>query len=565
MELSQYRKCANVIRGLQKADLVLKNANVVNVFTEEIQKADIAIVEGIIVGIGNYKGKVEHDVKGNYVCPGFIDSHLHLESTLVTPPELIGNAAMCGTTTFIVDPHESANVSGKDGIDYILEQTEDVPANVFVMVPSCVPATEIDDNGCLLTAEKLAPYLKNRRVLGLGEVMDYKAVTTGKANMHAKLRMFQNKVLDGHAPFLNDADLNAYVLAGISTDHECIDFDYAMQERRRGMTVLIREGSAAKNLEAIVSGIVRTGIGTNGFCFCTDDKHIEDIKKEGHINYNVRKAVALGMAPIKAIQMATIQAAQCYGLTNIGAIAPGYQADLLVCENLKEFVIKEVYHKGILITKDSMKRKPCPATLKNTVHIKEFNRKDFALRRNEDLFPVIQMIEGQITTKEHRVRIPGNDFFVADEIYKKIAVIERHKKTGKIGVGVVKGFAIRNGAIASSVSHDSHNIIVIGDNDADMEIAVRELVRTQGGYTLVEHGKIVGTLELPIMGLISDRGHTYVEHVLSNLIKKAHEMGISEHMDPFITLSFMALPVIPEIRITPRGIYNVLQHAIEII
>lgn len=564
MELSQYKKCSDVLRGLQKADFVLKNAKVVNVFTEEIQEADIAIVKGIIVGIGNYEGTVEHDVSGKYVCPGFIDSHLHLESTLVTPPELICNAAMCGTTTFIVDPHESANVSGKEGIAYILEQTEDVPANVYVMVPSCVPATEVDDNGCVLTAEKLAPYLKNNRVLGLGEVMDYKAVTTGEAKMHAKLQLFQDKVRDGHAPFLNEADLNAYILAGISTDHECVDFAYAMQERRRGMTVLIREGSAAKNLEAIVSGIVHAGVDTAGFCFCTDDKHIEEIKKDGHINYNVKKAVKIGIPPIKAIKMATIQAAQCYGLTNKGAIAPGYQADLLVCQNLEDFVIEEVYHKGILITEDKMKRKPCPATLKNTVHIRDFNKADFTLKIPEELFPVIQMIEGQITTKECRVKIPGNEFFTADDTYKKIAVIERHHKTGKIGVGVVTGFGIRNGAIASSVSHDSHNIIVIGDNDSDMETAVRELVRAQGGYTLVEHGKVVGTLELPIMGLLSDRGYVYVEKVLSEMIKKAHAMGISENMDPFITLSFMALPVIPEIRITPRGIYNVRQHAIVI-
>ena len=330
MELERYRLCAEAAKKNAKAELVLKNANVVNVFTGEVIKGDVAIAEGIVVGVGQFEGIEERDMEGKYLCPGFIDSHLHLESTLVTPSELIGQAVQCGTTTYIVDPHESANVSGAAGIDYILEQTENVEANVYVMMPSCVPSTEFDDNGCEFTADKMKPYLDHPRILGLGEVMDYVSVVSGDARMHEKLELFQGRTLDGHAPGLGDEDMAAYAMAGIATDHECTDFDYALKERRLGMQILIREGSAARNLEAIVKGIVEHGISTEGFCFCTDDKHIEEIQKDGHINYNVKKAVELGIPAVQAIQMATVNAAKCYGLRHIGAIAPGYQADIVV-------------------------------------------------------------------------------------------------------------------------------------------------------------------------------------------------------------------------------------------
>lgn len=557
MNVNDYRIYSNVSRKKELAEIVLKNANVINVFTEEIYVADIAIVDGIIAGVGEYSGKIEYDLTGKYVCPGFIDSHLHLESTLVTPAELIYEAAKCGTTTFIVDPHESANVSGLAGIDYILEQTNDVPANVYVMMPSCVPATKIDDNGCTITAKLMEPYLCNERILGLGEVMDYLSVVRGDANMHEKLNLFENKIIDGHAPFLSEEDLAAYTLAGIQTDHECVDFDYAMKERRNGMTILIREGSAAKNLEAIVNGIVQNDADTNGFCLCTDDKHIEEIKTSGHINYSVKKAISLGLKPIKAIKMATIQAAECYGLSHLGAIAPGYQADVIVFHDLEEFEIDSVYYKGKQMKDNNILVKPCPLELKNTIKVSNFSKERFRICKTKQNFPVIQMIDGQITTKMLMIDIPGEEFFEANSTFNKISVIERHVGSGKVGVGVVKGFGIAEGAIASSVSHDSHNIIVVGDNDEDMELAVKELIRTQGGYTIVRKGKVEHTLELPIMGLMSDAGHEVVKEKLGTMIRMAHDMGISERMDPFITLSFMALPVIPEIRITPRGIYHV--------
>ena len=559
MKLQKYQKCSEVTRGLEKAELVLKNARIVNVFTREILNGDIAIENGLISGIGSYEGKKEINLEGRYVCPGLIDSHLHLESTLVTPAELVTVAARHGTTTFIVDPHESANVSGLKGIDYILNQTEDVEANVFVMMPSCVPATAIDDNGCTITAQDMVPYLNNRRILGLGEVMDYISVVTADEAMHSKLDLFRERVRDGHAPFLAESDLQAYVMAGITTDHECSDFDYAMRERRCGMTVHIREGSAARNLKAIVSGIVRKQMNGEGFCFCTDDKHIEDIEKEGHIDHNVRKAIKLGMNPIDAICMATINSAKCYGLRRLGAVATGYQADLLVLDDLENMTIHDVYYNGQRIDQDSEIRvRECPAELKNTVHVGNFTVDDLTLESPDGSFHVIGMQEGEITTVRKRVQLfAGPGVFHADADYQKIAVIERHKATGKMGVGIVSGFGIRGGAIASSVSHDSHNIIVIGDNDRDMALAVQELIRTQGGYTLIADHQVFDTLELPVMGLMSDAGFRYSHIKLKRMIEKAHEMGVPDGIAPFITLSFMALPVIPEIRITPRGIYDV--------
>lgn len=568
MELEKYRIYSEMARGIRKAPLVFKNANVFYAHTGEFRKGDVAVADGMIIGTGNYQGEKEVDLTGKYLCPGFIDSHLHLESTLVTPGELIRQAAQCGTTTFIVDPHESANVSGTAGIDYILEQTEDVPANVYVMMPSCVPATHVDDNGCILTAGKMKTYLENPRILGLGEVMDAVSVINGSVAMHEKLSLFQNKIRDGHAPFLSSGDLAAYALAGIATDHECVDYEYAMEECRNGMQALIREGSAARNLDAIVSGIVKNNTDTSGFCFCTDDKHIEDIRREGHINYNIRRSVELGLSPEKAIQIATIQTARCYGLTQLGAIAPGCQADLVVLKSLETMEVQDVYHKGKIVLKDEKTEiRPCAPELKNTVHLKNFEEKDLYLSCKNQKAHVLQMMEGQIVTKDVYEEVPfceekGEKVFASDEVFQKIAVIERHKCTGKVGVGIVKGFGIQGGAIASSVSHDSHNLIVIGDNDQDMYLAVQELVRTQGGYTLVEKGRVFDTLPLPVMGLMSDAGYEKVNDLLESMISKAHSMGIKKGFDPFITLSFMALPVIPDIRVTPRGVYLVNEDRI---
>jgi len=489
---------------------------------------------------------------------------LHLESTLVPPPILLHNAVLFGTTTYIVDPHESVNVSGLDGLDYILEQTKDVPANVFVMIPSCVPAAPMEDNGYEFGVNEMKRYINNERILGLGEVMDYNAVINADISMFEKLNLFKNKIIDGHAPFLNDKQLAAYTLAGIVTDHECCDFEYAIKECRNGMQVLIREGSAAKNLEAIVKGIIKNNIDTTCFSFCTDDKHIEEIKKEGHISYNIKKSVSLGLNPIQAIKMATINAARCYNLKNLGAIAPGYQADLVILKDLENVEVETVYYKGSIVNDKTPIVIPKPKDkIKTTVNIKEISEEMLEIKVRNNPISVIKMIEGQIVTKHIKANVPNrNGIFITNEEFNKACVIERHKQTGKVGLSIVTGFGIRDGAIASSVSHDSHNIIVIGDNDKDMILAVNELIRTQGGYTIVEKGKVLETLPLPIMGLISDLEFDEVSLRISKMISHAHRMGVPMDMEPFITLSFIALPVIPEIRITTNGLMDVVNNRI---
>ncbi|HJD05120.1 MAG TPA: adenine deaminase [Candidatus Mediterraneibacter caccogallinarum] len=558
MEYSLYHKLSQIALHERKAELVLRNAMIADVFTDEIRRADIAVADGYIAAVGgSYEGTEEIDLNGKYVLPGFMDAHLHLESTMVTPNELITAAALCGTTTFIVDPHEAANVSGTEGIDYILDQTEHSPANVFVMMPSCVPATEYDDNGCLLTAEKMAPYLSSPRILGLGEVMNAPGVIHGDRQLHKKLELFSGRILDGHAPYLPDDELTAYALAGIRTDHEASDFDYALEEIRRGIHVHIREGSAAHNLETLINGILAHDLPCENFSFCTDDKHIEDILRQGHINYNVRRAVELGLSPMAAIKMATINTARCYGLKELGAVAPGYQADLIVTDDLSSFRILSVYHKGRLIDPSVRpETAACPDSLKNTVHVRPLSSDAFRLPITEEEVPVIRLNASQITTSKIACHLPKTDNYLPQDGFNKIAAVERHKATGKTGVGICTGYNIRNGAIASSVSHDSHNIIVIGDNDADMLLAVSEIIRVQGGYTLVSRGKVLGTLPLPVMGLMSEAGFETVNRTLGQMIAEAHRLGIPDEVEPFITLSFLALPVIPEIRITPRGVLD---------
>ena len=560
MKLEKYIGCSRAARKLEKADLVLKNAKIVNVFTDRVEEGNVAVKNGMIVGIGDFEGEEEIDLHGQYLTSGFINSHLHLESTMINPQFLIAEAAQHGTTTFIADPHEAANVSGTDGIDYLLEQTKNSPAHVYVMMASCVPATAIDDNGFTLTAKEMEPYLKNRRVLGLGEVMDCLSVIEGDPAMNEKLEIFDGKVKDGHAPGLSDEELAAYVIAGITTDHEGTSYEYIMKERSMGMICHIREGSAARNLESIVKGIVENNTNTEGFCFCTDDKHIEDITREGEIDHNVRKAVSMGISPIAAVKMATIQPARCYGLRRTGAVAPGYDADLVVWDSLKDFNAQMVFYNGKRI--DSMlkvKPLPCPEKLMDTVHLGPIDPEKLKIRLDGKPFPVIRMIPGEILTEQENLVLPGDGYFEPNGEIDKIAVFERHKATGLVGVGAIKGFGLKGGAIASSVSHDSHNIIVIGSSDEDILAAVRELERTHGGLTIVENGEVFDTLELPVMGLISNRSNSYVNRKVRRMTTKARKMGVPKNMEPFITLSFMALPVIPEIRCLPRGVYSVTE------
>jgi adenine deaminase len=561
VNLSRKQELIAMAQGTARADFVLKDARVVNVFTEEILSADIAMADGLIVGVGSYSGEREIALAGKFVCPAFIDAHVHLESTMVPPGEVIHNALAFGTTTFIADPHEAANVSGKAGIDYILDQTAKLPANVYVMLPSCVPATATEDNGYAVTLSDMQGYLHNPRVLGLGEVMDFEAVLAGDPGILEKIALFEDKVVDGHAPGLAEHELAAYRLAGIGSDHEAGSFTAALRERRSGMQVFIRHGSAAHDLPEIVEGIMAHGLDTTGFSFCTDDKHIEDIRREGHISANVKLAVSLGLKPAVAIKMATINTASFFGLKHLGAIAPGYQADLLVLNDLEQVSVEQVFHRGQPIDFAAHYiAPPCPEELKNTVHVDPGFADKLAYPLRQNPLPIIEIIPGQIVTRHGRAHLPlGDDYVLASQQYNKAAVVERHRASGRVGVAFVAGFGLKDGAIASSVSHDSHNIIVIGDNDPDMVLAVKELVRTQGGLVLVERGNILRSLPLPIMGLISDRGYRAVDRDLKYMKEEALRMGVSSGIDPFLTLSFISLTVIPELRITTRGLFDVLR------
>ena len=562
MDFQNFSALAAAARGDVPAELVLRGGNVVNVFTGEIIKTSVAVTNGTIVGVGDpYVGEQEIDLTGKYLCPGFIDGHIHLESTMVTPSELVEQAVKCGTTTYIVDPHEAANVSGADGIDYILNETANVPANVFVMMPSCVPSLPFEDNGCTFDAKEMQKYLANPRVLGLGEVMDYVSTVSAAPAMAEKLALFDGRPKDGHAPGLSGNELNAYVLAGITNDHECSSFDEVMEKRRLGMHIHVREGSAARNLEPIVKGIVETGQDVSGFSFCTDDKHIEDIHTEGHIDHCIRKAIACGMQPVDAIRMATIHTAQQYGLQHqLGAIAPGMQADVVVLDDLETVAVSRVFHRGADVSGFHAQPKlPMDSPLRQTVHCLPVQPEQLQVPVG-DTSPVIRVIPNEIVTGHDTVCLPQqNGLFVPNGEYSKIAVVERHHNTGKVGVGAVSGFGIRGGAIASTVAHDSHNLSVIGDNDGDMLLAIEHLRKIGGGYTLAANGKILHTVPLPIMGLMSDAGFDNVQTELSAMIAKAHEMGVPEGVSPLILLSFLALPVIPSLRITPRGLFDVEQ------
>ena len=519
------------------ADVVFKNGKIVNVFTGEIEQGDVAVTDGIIVGIGQYSGEREIDLEGGYLCPGLVDSHLHLESSMVRPAEVVSAAALCGTTTFIADPHEAANVAGADGVDYMLKSTEGLMADVYFMLPSCVPALPFEQNGAVFTAEEMQKFIGNSRILGLGEVMDLPAVLGADEQMYKKLALFSN--IDGHNGVLKGKELCAFRLSGICTDHECTDIDAAENDLRNGIYVQLREGSAAHNVADIVKGLISRRLPLNRVCFCTDDKHLAAIKKDGHINYNMKIAVENGMPPIDAVRAATINAAVCYGLKGIGAVAPGYYANFAVFSDLLGFKTIKSFYKGeeIRPVKEFF---DTPAPLRQTVH----------LRGIPDFVPVsgpaISFLDGQILT----ARSSGGDNIAA--------VIERHKMTGDCACCRGDNFGIKNGAVASSISHDSHNIVVIGDNTSDMRVALEALMAEGGGISVVEGGRVYKTLPLPIMGLMSEWEGDRVDAELHDMLQKAYSMGVNKNLDPFVTLSFLALPVIPELRLCSRGVYDVV-------
>ncbi|MBQ4600107.1 MAG: adenine deaminase [Oscillospiraceae bacterium] len=558
-KLLKKQRIIDVAAGRQKADLVLKNATYVDVFSGELATEDIAVAEGLIVGLGSYEGVIEADMTGKIVCPGFIDAHIHLESSLVAPAEFARAVLPHGTTTVITDPHEITNVMGTDGIDYMLCATEGLPVDVRFMIPSCVPASPMDESGANLDYRDIDSFFEHPRVQGLAEMMNFPGVLAGDSTTVAKIVASQahHKKIDGHAPGLSGKALNAYISAGVYSDHECSDLADAMEKLRRGQFIMIREGTAARNLEALMP-LLRSNKLFDRCMFCTDDKHPSDLLEKGHIDHICREAVAMGADPIQVVQVACLHAARYFLLNNRGAIAPGYLADLAVVEDLKDFHVVSVYKKGKLVydgsTVADFPLPKIPAHLekqsRDTFHLNRLTAADFAETRQKG---IIGMVSGQIVT-EDRGYANGVD---TDRDILKMAVIERHKHTGHIGIGYLSGYSLKRGAVATSVAHDSHNIICVGANDADMATAANRVAENHGGIVVVENGTVLAELPLEIAGLMSSQPLTRVNDLLENAKAQAHALGVGRDIDPFMTLSFMSLPVIPTLRLTTRGVIDV--------
>ena len=542
-----------------KNTLVIKNANVVNVFTDEIVRADVAVYEDVIIGVGSYSGENEIDAGGAYLAPGFIDAHVHIESSMVIPSSFMKVIMPHGTTTVIADPHEIANVAGAAGIRAMYKLTDELPLRVLFMLPSCVPATPFEHSGAKLVAEDMEQFMHKSRILGLGEVMDANSVINCSQEMLDKLRLFDKRPIDGHAPMLEGMGLNAYRVAGAFSDHECSTYEEVKQKLATGMNILLRIGSAANNMDGVLRRIAEEKLPTRNMMFCTDDKHIEDIRREGHINANARMAVAAGIDPIDAIKMASYNAARAYGIRGVGAIAPGYKADMVLLEDLKDFKVKQVISRfGRPYTGEEQIPSPIlPPQVFNSVRLPEISKYDLALRCHVSA-PVIKMIPHQLVTElvYRDVERDENGCFIPSEGMVKLAVIERHHATGSMAVGILEGLGIKHGAVASTVAHDSHNLVVAGDNDEDMLMAIESLRDCGGGYSVVSRGVVLARLPLPIAGLMTAAPVNDVLEIQQALLDALYSLGAKRDSDPLIALSFMALPVIPAVKLTDEGLFD---------
>ena len=549
-------------RGDEKSELVLKNAKIINVFTNEIIEGDLAIDKGYIVGIGQYEGQKEIDLNGKYLSPGFIDGHVHIESSMSSPSQFARAIVPRGVTSIIADPHEIANVKGIEGIKYIIDESKTVPLDVYIMLPSCVPATNFENAGAILEAEDLKELMGEETVLGLGEMMNYPGVISGDEKVVEKLALFKDKVIDGHGPAIDGKDLNAYVAAGIATEHECSTLEEVINRVRLGMYILLREGSAAKDLRNIIKAVNKDNL--RRFLFCTDDKHPEDLINEGTIDFNIKLAIKEGIDPIDAIKMATLNAAECYGLKGKGAIAPGYIADLVVIDNLEDFNILKVFKNGKLVAENNMALFDpsihLPRHMIDTVKIKDVTIEDLQIPMKSNKANIIGVIENSLVTEKlvEEVKTVNGYFEYSHNDILKLVVIERHFATGNIGVGLIKNFKLKNGAIGSTVGHDSHNMIVVGDNDEDILLAIKELEKIGGGLTIISKGRVLKSLPLEIGGIMTSRPIEETNRILKEMIATSHnELKVNENIDPFMTLAFMALPVIPKLKLTDMGLFDV--------
>ncbi len=548
-------------RGDQPADLLIQNARVVNVISGEIINTDVAVFAGRVIGFGHYEALSYMDLEGRYLCPGFIDGHIHIESSMLTPPEFARAVVGHGTSAVICDPHEIANVLGIDGINYMLRASAGLPVTVYVMLPSCVPATHMETSGAELNSGDLALLLNRKRVIGIAEMMNYPGVVAGDHEALNKIRIAGGRRIDGHAPGLSGKDLCAYIDAGIRSDHECVTAGEAREKLRLGMYIMVREGTTEKNLKELIS--IVNDQNSRQFMFVTDDRHPEDVLEEGHIDHLVRMAIAEGVSPMTAIQMATINTAQYFGLRRVGAVVPGFSADFAILDDLERVkvsrVIKEgrvVADKGRALDFDS---EPAVHGIRGTVNIDSDSIKDLSVKAEGSQMLVIGIVPGQIVTEKLVVepKVEGG-FVVADtdNDILKMAVVERHRASGNVGLGFVRGMGLKLGAIASSVAHDSHNIIVVGTNDGDMRAAIEEIVRMNGGAVVAVDRKPLAKLPLPVAGLMSDQSAVDVATAAREVLGAANELGC-ELDDELISLSFLALPVVPSLKLTDMGLVDV--------
>lgn len=553
--------------GEYKAPLVMKNATIFNVFTKDFEQGDLAISNGYFVGIGSYEGEEEIDATGKIIVPGFIDGHMHLESSVVTPVQYCRAVLPHGTTAVVADPHEIANVCGTMGIEYILELTKDLPIDVFLMVPSCAPATPFDESGYVITHEDVDKYMENERVLGLAELMNYPGVFARDEEVIQKIKvtMRHRKMIDGHAPGLKDKQLNAYATAGVFSDHECTNIDEAMGKLRRGQWIMIREGTAGKNLESLLE------LFKEPYCdrclLATDDKHPGELAREGHIDYIIRKAIKSGVNPINAYRMASYNAAMYFGMAMRGAVCPGYIADFVVLNDFETVDIHSVYKQGHKVAETGSQGKETwtidwetPVVedkilkaVMDTVNIGEVTAEDFALKKEKE--KIIGLVPGEILTTDEG----ETDRIDIENDILKLAVLERHHNTGHVGVAFVKGYGLKSGAVATTIAHDSHNIIVVGTNEEDMAYAVMQLKRMHGGMIVVENQKVKAELELPIAGLMCELPVEEAQSKMDEVKEAAFALGVHKGIDPFMTLSFSSLPVIPTLRLTTLGVVDVNQ------
>jgi len=564
--ISDIRETIEIAGGKRRVELLLRNARVINTFSGDIHRTDVALHNGRIVGFGTYKAKNTLDLRGSYLAPGFIDGHVHLESTMVKIPEFGRIVVPRGTTTVVADPHEIANVLGLDGIRYMLASSRNSVLGVYIMLPSCVPSTSLETAGAELSGHDLSLLLNDERVLGLAEMMNYPGVVNGSMDALEKIAIARGKRIDGHAPMVHGKDLNAYISAGIKSDHECTTVEEAREKLRAGMFIMIREGTAAKNLKALLPLV--NSENSRKCLFVTDDRHLDDIFTQGHMDHLVRSAIRLGVDPIRAIQMASINTAEYFGIQDLGAVAPGYRADLIVFDDFKKLKISKVIKDGRVVAENGV-LKPSAITdykgkVRGTVNVRWIEYEDFAIKAEGRKARVIGVVPDQIVTRSLVCPVKTDGGFVtadpATDVLK-VAVIERHMASGRIAKGLVKGFGLKKGAIASSISHDSHNIVVIGVHDGDMYTAAVQVVKMQGGIVAACNGQVIEALPLPVAGLMSDRSSEFVREKLHRLIAAAHSMG-SKLKDPYMAMSFLTLPPIPELKITDRGLIDAVNFKV---